>query len=77
MREYRRSRHDGAKGLGPQEPTKKLARQVDLFSQPLYQKPVFKIVDSNRNFVTQLPVANKKYVARLGKLHPKLLESLF
>ena len=69
MRDYRRSRHDGAKGLGPQEPTKKLARRVEFLSQPLSQKPVFKIVDSDRNFVTQLPVANEKYVARLGKLH--------
>ena len=31
------------KGLGPQDPTKVLARWVDLLGQPLSQKPVLKI----------------------------------
>ena len=29
------------KGLGPQDPTKKLAHQVELLGQPLSQKKVF------------------------------------
>ena len=42
-RENGRGRHRGAKaGLGPQDPTKKLAQRVELLGQPLTRKLVFK-----------------------------------